>query len=41
MMIFGFFFMLFYTVTHAILATAGFIMKGIFKIFGFVIGVGR
>ncbi len=41
MMIFSFFFMLFYTVTHAILSTVAFLFRGIFKVVGFVFGAGR
>ena len=41
MMIFSFFFMLFYTVTHAILSTMAFVFRRIFKVVGFVFGVGR
>ena len=41
MMIFSFFFMLFYTVTHAILSTMAFVFRSIFKVVGFVFGVGR
>ena len=41
MMIFSFFFVLFYTVTHAILSVVGLVLRGILKVFGFVFGVGR
>ena len=41
MMIFSFFFVLFYTVTHAILSVVGLVLRGIFKVFDFVFGVGR
>ena len=41
MMIFSFFFVLFYTVTHAILSAVGLVLRGIFKVFDFVFGVGR
>ena len=41
MMIFSFFFVLFYTVTHAILSAVGLVLRGILKVFGFVFGVGR
>ena len=39
MMIFSFFFVLFYTVTHAILSVVGLIARGIVKVFGFIFGV--
>ena len=39
MMIFSFFFVLFYTVTHAILSVVGLIERGIVKVFGFIFGV--
>ena len=41
MMIFSIFFMLFYTVTHAILSIVAFLFRSIFKLVGFVFGVGR
>ena len=41
MMIFSFFFMLFYTVTHAILSVLMLAVKGIVRTFCFVFGVGR
>ena len=39
MMIFSFFFVLFYTVTHAILSVVGMIARSIVKVFGFIFGV--
>ena len=39
MMIFSFIFVLFYTVTHAILSVVGLIARGIVKVFGFIFGV--
>ena len=39
MMIFSFFFVLFYTVTHAILSVVGMIARGIVKVLGFIFGV--
>ena len=39
MMIFSFFFVLFYTVTHAIFSVVGLIARGIVKVFGFIFGV--
>ena len=41
MMIFSFFFVLFYTVTHAILSVVGMIARGIVKVLGFIFGVGH
>ena len=41
MMVFSFFFVLFYTVTHAILSAVGLVLRGILKVFSFVFGVGR
>ena len=41
MMIFSFFFVLFYTITHAILSVVGLIARGIVKVFGFIFGVGH
>ena len=41
MMIFSFFFMLFYTVTHAILSMVAFLFRGIFKVVGFMFGAGH
>ena len=41
MMIFSFFFVLFYTVTHAIFSVVGMITRGIVKVFGFIFGVGH
>jgi hypothetical protein len=39
MMIFSFFFVLFYTVTHAIFSVVGMIARSIVKVFGFIFGV--
>ena len=39
MMIFSFFFVLFYTVTHAIFSVVGMIARGIAKVFDFIFGV--
>ena len=41
MMIFSFFFVLFYTVTHAILSVVGLIARDIVKVFGFIFGLGH
>ena len=41
MMIFSFFFVLFYTVTHAIFSVVGMIARSIVKVFGFIFGVGH
>lgn len=41
MIIFSFFFMLFYSITHAIISTVTFIVRGIFKVFGFILGAGH
>ena len=41
MMIFSFFFMLFYTVTHAILSVLMLAVRGIVRTFCFILGVGR
>ena len=41
MMIFSFFFVLFYTVTHAIFSVVGMIARGIVKVFGLIFGVGH
>ena len=41
MMIFSFFFVLFYTVTHAIFSVVGMIARGIVKVFGIIFGVGH
>ena len=41
MIIFSFFFMLFYSITHAIISTVTFIVRGIFKVLGFILGVGH
>ena len=41
MMIFSFFFVMFYTVTHAIFSVVGMIARGIAKVFGFIFGVGH
>ena len=41
MMIFSFFFMLFYTVTHAILSVLMLAVRGIVRTFCFIFGVGR
>ena len=41
MMIFSFFFMLFYTVTHAILSVMMLTVRGIVRTFCFIFGVGR
>ena len=41
MMIFSFFFVLFYTVTHAIFSVVGMIARGIVKVFGFIFGAGH
>jgi hypothetical protein len=41
MIIFSFFFMLFYSITHVIISTVTFIVRGIFKVLGFILGVGH